>query len=267
MCYFENNVWKSSLLERDGIGHAFSTRLGGESVLPHTASMNVGFGRGDGDGLVRRNIEILCGAAGVEYATLIGSPQYHTSHVRYVTEEMCGEGITKDNPAPSDAYVTDRRGVSFIIRTADCVPILLCGRKRDGAPVAGAAHAGWKGTVALIAKNLADSALSLGAERDSLCAAIGPCIKKCCFEVKEDFIEAVTKERGAGFAFRHIAKREGGYFADLVSMNVEILLSAGVAAEATDVCPSCTACEPDTYHSHRATRGLRGTMGSVIGIK
>ena len=266
MFVFDGQFWKSSLLTEAGARHAFSTRLGGVSVLSHTASMNVGFGRGDDDDTVRRNMEILCNAAGLPFESLIGSPQYHTSGVRYVTEENRGEGIVKDNPSPSDAYVTDKREVSFIIRTADCVPILLCAEKEDGSPVVGAAHAGWKGTVNLIAKNLVSSALSLGASKESLKAAIGPCIGVCCFEVKDDFIESVVSIRGKDFASCHIGKKDGRYFADLVSMNKEILLSSGVSEEKIDICGECTACDPVRYHSHRATGGVRGTMGSVIGI-
>ena len=52
----------------------------------------------------------------------------------------------------------------------------------------------------------------------------------------------------------------------MVSMNVEVLTSFGVAEENIDVNAACTVCDPATYHSHRATGGLRGTMGSVIGI-
>ena len=211
-------------------------------------------------------MEILCSLAGVPYDGLVGSAQYHTAKVRCVTEENAGEGITRDNPSPSDAFVTDRPGVSMIVRTADCVPILLAGVKDDGSPVAGAAHAGWKGTVSLIAGNLIDSALSLGAKRESLKIAIGPCIGKCHFEVKEDFMEAVAAERGREFAERHIEKRGDSYFADLVSMNREIVLSYGVTEKNLDVAGICTACDPETYHSHRATGGVRGTMGNVIGI-
>ena len=266
MFVFDGQFWKSSLLEAEAARHAFSTRLGGISALPHTASMNVGFGRGDSDETVRRNMKILCGAADLPFESLIGSPQYHASDVRYVTEENCGEGIIKDNPFPSDGYITDRRGVSFIIRTADCVPILLSAKKEDGSPVVGAAHAGWKGTVNLIAKNLTDAALSLGAVKETLTAAIGPCIRACCFEVKEDFIEAVTSLRGKDFAARHISSGNGTYHADLVAMNREILLASGVRETRLDVCAECTACDPERYHSHRATRGVRGTMGSVVGI-
>ena len=129
MFHFDGSFWRSDILTAKDVGHAFSTRLGGVSSLPHTASMNVGFGRGDSDDTVRENIRILCGAADISYAGLVGSAQFHTTKIRYVTEENAGEGINADNPSPSDGFVTDRPGVSVIVRTADCTPILLVGRK------------------------------------------------------------------------------------------------------------------------------------------
>ena len=266
MFYFDNTVWESTLLGRPGVGHAFSTRRGGVSVLPHTSSMNVGFGRGDDDEVVRANMRLLCGAAGISYEGLVGSAQYHTTVVRRVTERNAGEGITKDNPSPSDAFVTDAPGVSLIVRTADCVPILLLGEKEDMSPVVGAAHAGWRGTVGLIAKNLISEALSLGALPSSIRIAVGPCIGRCHFEVKDDFSEAVAAERGSDFARRHIVTRGDSRFADLVSMNREIILESGVREENLDVSGACTVCDPALYHSHRATRGVRWTLGNVIGI-
>lgn len=267
MFYYDSGVWRSDALSSSRVGHAFSTRLGGVSALPHTASMNVGFGRGDGDDVVRRNMEILCLAAGLDFKGLIGSPQHHTALVRYVTEDDRGEGITKDNLSPSDGFVTDRPGVSVIVRTADCTPILITGEKPDGSPVVGAAHAGWRGTVNLIAANLVEAVLSLGVLRETLAAAIGPCIGPCHFEVKDDFIGEVASLRGEDFVRRHTARRDGIIFADTRSMNVEILEESGVSRGRIDVSAECTACRPDLYHSHRMTGGVRGTMGNVIGIK
>ena len=142
MFYREGIIYKSDLLNVRGAGHAFSTRDGGVSALPHTSSMNTAFGKGDDDDTVRENIKILCETAGISYTGIVGSAQHHTTFVRCVTEENSGEGIYKDNPSTSDGFATDRPGVSLIVRTADCAPILAAGQKVDGSPVVGAAHAG-----------------------------------------------------------------------------------------------------------------------------
>lgn len=267
MFYFENHVYKSDFLDLPSVGHGFSTREGGVSTLPHTKTMNLSFGLGDTDGEVLENMERLCSFCGVSFEGLTGSPQFHSKVVRYVTADEAGEGVTRENTAPSDGFVTDVPGVSLIIRMADCTPILFAGEKEDGSPVVSAVHAGWKGTAAGIAGVAVDKMVSLGVPAEKIKAAIGQCIRKCHFEVKEDFIASVTDMAGSGFAARHIEKRDGKYFCDITGMNIEILTEHGVLRENIDLSPLCTVCDPEKFHSHRASKGKRGTMGAVIGIR
>ena len=255
-------VWRSTTLNTDGVGHAFSTRAGGASRQPHTHAFNAGFMRGDSDETVRTNIKILCGYAGVSN-NVIGTPQVHSADVRIVTAENIGEGITKDVPYPCDGFVTDTKGITLIVRVADCAPILLVGKKEDGTPVIGAAHAGWRGTAKGIALETVRLMRELGAV--SIKAAIGPCIKPCCYEVGPGMKKDVADLRGEDFADRHIPEKNGKLYADIAGMNVELLREAGV--EEIDVSEECTACKSWLYHSHRVTGGMRGTMGAVIGIK
>jgi YfiH family protein len=189
---------------------------------------------------------------------VVCTPQIHSSIVRYVTEENVGEGSTRDVPYECDGFVTDRAGVTLLVRVADCVPILLAGRKADGSPVAGAVHAGWRGTVSGIGEVAIKMMRELGAE--DISCAVGPSIHSCCYQVGEDFVRSVTEMRGEDFARRHIKNMH----ADLQKMNLEILLAAG--AKRVDILDECTNCKPYLYHSHRATAGVRGTMGAVIGI-
>lgn len=261
MFTYKKGIWQSSALEMDGVAHGFSTRLGGKSTLSHTASMNTGFFRGDEDALVAENIRVLCRLSGAS-ENVVCTPQIHSNIVRYVTEENIGEGISKEVPFECDGFVTDRKNVTLLVRTADCVPVLLAGRKVDGTPVIAAVHAGWKGTVADIAAVAVSKMRELGAE--DISAAVGACIHKCCFQVGEDFVTAVTDIKGIEFSGRYIEKREGSYYADLTEMNREILCCAGV--NSIDIISECTRCKPYLYHSHRATGGKRGTMGSVISI-
>lgn len=261
MFTYKKGIWQSDILDTAGVSHGFSTRLGGKSALSHTSSMNTGFFRGDDDALVNENIAILCRLSGVS-ENVVCTPQIHSDIVRYVTEENIGEGSVRDVPFACDGFVTDRAGVSLLVRVADCTPVLMCGEKADGSPVIAAVHAGWKGTVADISVRAIEKMRELGA--GEIKAAVGACIHSCCFQVGEDFIEAVKAAKGADFACRHIEKRDNSFYADLPAMNEEILRSAGV--NTVDVISECTRCKPFLYHSHRATNGHRGTMGAVIGI-
>lgn len=262
MFRYDHSVWKSDVLEVAGVGHAFSTREGGVSTLDHTKSMNTGFYRGDDDDTVRENIRLLCGYGNI-CENVIGSPQIHSDDIRVVAPENGGEGIFRDVAYPCDGFVTEHKGISLLIRVADCAPVLLLGLREDGSPVVGAVHAGWKGTALGIAPKGAKMLFDMGAKE--VFAGVGPCIGDCCFNVWEERRDAIADLRGKEFADRHIIERGGELFADIAGMNEELLLEAGV--KRVDILRECTACNPSLYHSHRATNGVRGTMGAVIGIK
>ena len=269
MFYTDGILVKSTLLEGEGVIHAFSTRLGGVSSHPHTSSMNIAPGHGDSDGVVRENADILVrtasgGVFGVESALV--TSQIHSAVVRVVGEENRGEGFLLPQGESCDGFVTDRQGVVPIVRTADCVPVLLVGRKSDLSPVVAAVHAGWRGTVAGIAAVAVEKMLSIGASLDSVKAAIGPHIGFCCFEVGDDLYEAVTGLRGEDFAARHIKYVGERLHADLSEMNREILITPGVRPENIAISPECTFCNNSKYHYHRKTARKRGAMGSLIAI-
>ena len=249
--------------EKLTVPHAFSTRLGGISTLPHTREMNIAEGHGDSAETVRENIGIFArlltdGVLGCE--SCVTAHQIHSAKVRILTRENRGEGVTRPAGEDCDGYVTDEAGVIPIVRTADCVPILLEGRKHDGSPVIGVLHAGWRGTVADIAGEGVRVMRSLGAE--DIRAAIGPHIGVCHFEVGDDMIRTTSEARGEAFALRHIREHR----ADLTGMNVELLTEAGIPRENIDVSAECTFCLPEKYHSHRRGNGLRGAMGSAAVI-
>ncbi len=259
----------SDLLSEDGICHGFSTREGGVSTLPHTASLNVAEGHGDDRETVLRNIDILAkavtnGALGVEH--VVCAPQIHSDLLRYVTANDAGTGTVLAAGIAGDGFYTDRPGVLLLIRTADCVPLLLTARREDGAPLVAAVHAGWRGTLSGIAPRAVEALLALGGTLPSVKVAVGPCIHACCFQVQEDFVEAVTAKRGADFAKRHIEKKSTGLYCDLLGMHREMLFDAGLTEAQLDTSPDCTVCMPHRYHSHRAGKGLRGAMGALIGI-
>ena len=90
-----------------------------------------------------------------------------------------------------DALWTDAPESWIGVATADCVPILLA--DREGRAVA-AIHAGWRGTLARIAKPVLLQMERAGYSADNLVAAIGPSIRSCCFEVGEDLVENFVTE-------------------------------------------------------------------------
>lgn len=259
--FFEKDfIRKSSILEHPAVSHGFSTRLGGVSTAEHLKTMNVGFFRGDSDETVCENMNILCDMAGVS-RNIVCRPQFHTNNVKIVTADDAKPEKMKDDEQ-CDGFVTTEKGITLLVRVADCCPVLLLGERADGSPVIGAVHAGWRGAASGIAANAVEIMKTLGAE--NIRAAIGASIRPCCYEVGEDLRKTVAKLQGNDFANRHVTENSGKLYADIAGINKELLLSAG--AIDVDVSPECTACHPEIFHSHRVTHGNRGTMGAVIGI-
>ena len=83
-----------------------------------------------------------------------------------------------------DGMITNTPGLLLAIKTADCVPVLVADVKRR---VVGAFHAGWRGTAArVVEKGVGEMRRQFGSRPGDLRAAIGPCIRKCCYSVGDE---------------------------------------------------------------------------------
>ena len=151
-----------------------------------------------------------------------------------------------------DALVSADAGVVLAVQTADCVPVTLS--SPEG--IIGVAHAGWRGIEAGVLQATVDAMADLGAS--DLRARVGPCIHAECYEFGADDLDRLVATLGA-----HVERRtaEGGRALDTVGATCRVLARVGV--ELAGISPSCTACGPDTWYSHRA-RGDAGRMATVV---
>lgn len=160
-----------------GLPHGFLGRRGGISTRD-LEGLNVGYGSGDDHGAIaenrRRAIEAVL--PGAELATV---HQVHSAEVVYVERPWPQEGRPH-----ADAMVTDRPNLLLGILTADCAPVLFADAE---AGVIGAAHAGWRGALAGVTDATIGAMKKLGARRDRISAAIGPCIGQVSYEVDDAF--------------------------------------------------------------------------------
>lgn len=107
--------------------------------------------------------------------------QVHGSTVIPVDGPESGKALQAHPPEADGAYSLAK--VELFTFTADCIPLLF-GSPDPSGPIA-AVHAGWRGVRSSIA-TAARSAL----RGWDLEVWIGPHIRSCCFEVKQDFVEA-----------------------------------------------------------------------------
>lgn len=238
--------------------HGFFTRLGGVSQISHLASMNLGKNLDDKPEYVEENYKIISKTLGFTSENYVYTNQVHSNIVKIVGKYDIGKTIN------CDSLVTNSKHVTIGVRTADCVPILFYSKDI----CIGAAHAGWRGTVYGIQQKTVDKMQKLGANISDIKVAIGPAIHDCCYEVGKDFYNTVSNIRGAEFSNRNIKINESGkYYADLISMNKELLYERGIQEKNIIISPYCTACNPNLFFSHRASKGKRGVMGSFITLE
>lgn len=256
----ENGVkyLKSSIIP---FKHGFATRVGGVSTHSHTESLNLAFERGDEREVVLENLVRFSDAVGIDSRSVISLGQIHSARVIYADESSRGLGYYTESPEKCDGYVTDTEGVTLGVKTADCVPILMCDAENK---IIGAVHAGWRGAFSGIAGECVAKMRKLGAKAENIRAAIGPCIHSCCYEVGEDFRDSVRAMVG-GVADSFITER-GGLYADIIGVNRYILTESGVDASNIDTAEFCTCCHPELFFSHRFSGGIRGTMLSIISM-
>ncbi|HOO82901.1 MAG TPA: laccase domain-containing protein, partial [Alphaproteobacteria bacterium] len=126
------------------------------------------------------------------------------------------------------AMVTDVSGLALGVLTADCAPVLFYGKKSDGAPVVGAAHAGWGGALKGVLDNTLAMMLELGAVPESIRACIGPCIGQKSYEVRDDFADTFLEEDGRNEVFFTAGRCAGHLQFDLPGYCAAKLGRAGV---------------------------------------
>ena len=239
--------------------HAFTTRAGGVSSGPF-ASLNLSESCGDDLGNVQRNYDILFTALGISTESLVVTHQIHGTEIRVVSRDDLHR-IGSPVPYDADGLITNLTGVTLMIFTADCTPILL---HDPNTGCIGAVHAGWRGTAAGIAMIAVQKMVEeFGSSPGDICAAIGPCISKCCFETDIDVPDALHAALGID-AEGTIEKHGSKYYVDLKKANRQFLLQAGLDQSNISISDECTMCLSDVYWSHRKTGGIRGTQASLI---
>ena len=162
----------------DGVPHGFLGRRGGVSTGV-VAGLNVGLGSQDDRAAIAENRRRAV-AAVLPGAALVTLHQVHSAEAVAVAAPFPDAGRPH-----ADALVTDRPGLALGILTADCAPVLLADRL---AGVVGAAHAGWKGALGGVCANVVAAMEALGARRERIAAAVGPCIARPSYEVDTAFL-------------------------------------------------------------------------------
>jgi polyphenol oxidase len=244
-------VLRSPVIPDSLFVHGFPERTGGVSTGAR-ASLNLGRRWGDDINSVAENRRRLAAHAGYDPDALVATRHVHGTDVWRV-----GEPLPED--AEFDGLVSDRAGPVLGAFAADCIPLLFAD---PSSGVVGAAHAGWRGTVAGVAINVVERMVETGARAADICVALGPSIGPCCFEVGDEVVAEFTEALPsvAGLVVEGPRKAH----IDLRVATRVLLERAGVRPEHIDDAPPCTRCEPDRFFSYRRDGASGGVhMGFI----
>lgn len=135
------------------------------------------------DGL-RRNWATVLNALGpdLDPSKLALMSQVHGGRVLEVRESTGPLAVAGE----CDGLVTASTDVVLAVRVADCVPILFAS---EG--VIGAAHAGWRGVAAGVARRTVEKMRGLGAGQ--IHAWIGPHIQRAAYQVGPEVVEGIEE--------------------------------------------------------------------------
>ncbi len=242
----------------EGVAHGFLGRRGGVSTGVH-AGLNVGTGSADDPAIIAENRRLATEAV-APGAVLLNPYQIHSAACVTVT------GIWDRDARPhADAAVTDRPGFALGILTADCAPVLFADTQ---AGVVGAAHAGWKGALHGVTDSTLAAMEKLGAQRDRIVAAVGPCIARASYEVDDSFQRRFDEHDPENERF-FAPGRDGHAQFDLEAYVAHRLAAAGVRK--VEMLGLDTYAEEDRFYSFRRATHRRepdyGRQISIIGLE
>ncbi|WP_230480952.1 peptidoglycan editing factor PgeF [Sphingomonas sp. Leaf21] len=202
----------------DTVAHGFLGRRGGVSNGIH-GGLNVGLGSEDDADAVAENRRRA-------RDTVLPSARLITCYQIHSAEAVTVLTAPEDDIRPhGDALVTDRPGLLLGILTADCAPVLFADAQ---AGVVGAAHAGWKGAFGGITDATLVAMEALGARRERIVAAIGPCIARASYEVDAAFLRRFAEHTPENERF-FADGRPDRYQFDLEAYVAHRLAAAGVS--------------------------------------
>lgn len=218
--------------------HGFLGRRGGVSV-GDMAGLNVGYGSSD-------DPEAIAGNRRLAVAAILPEAALATVHQIHSAEVVVAKHAWPQGERPrADAMVTDTPNVLLGILTADCAPVLFADHH---AVVVGAAHAGWRGAIAGVTDATIEAMERLGARRENIHAAVGPCIAQPSYEVDEAFRAKFIEHDSDNARFFVIGSAGKPHF-DLEAYVVHRLIAAGI--DEVEALNLDTYCDAERFYSFR----------------
>lgn len=169
----------------------------------------------------------------------------------------------KSNEPEADASFSTQTGLVCAVKTADCLPILMC--DQEGTMVA-AIHGGWKGILAGI---IEITVRALPTDSKNLLVWLGAAIGPNKFEVGEDvynlFINYDENSKTCFIPKNFEAGQEKKWLANIYELAKQRLLNCGISKIYGG--DHCTYSQKDLFFSYRREADQAGRMASLIWLE
>ncbi len=160
-----------------------------------------------------------------------------------------------------DGLVLSGEGAAGVF-LADCQPIILWHPRSETAAVI---HAGWRGTVAGIARVGLEAICTSGlAEPGEVYAFLGPCISAANYEVGDEVAQAAAN---AGLEEAVITGDVGKSLFSLTRANAAVLANSGLPDEHIHCSDVCTYAKSDHFYSYRRESENAGRFMAAIHLE
>lgn len=197
--------------------------------------------------------------AGIVAGTTLRDSRYELPGKPRWLKQVHGTRVVRwrdaDREAPeADALVATSPEACCVVRTADCLPLLLCAA--DGSEIA-AVHAGWRG----LADGIVEATLvAMATPAAELLAWLGPAISQPAFEVgaevREAFCATLPEARDA-----FVDNDRGRWQADLYLLARQRLARSGVGSVHGG--GWCTYSDPGRFYSWRRNQASERMLSFV----
>lgn len=178
---------------------------------------------------------------------IISLHQNHSTSIFYLHQDNLNL-VAESEKITGDGLITNLKGVSLLIKTADCLPIIIFDPKKK---VVALLHAGWEGVVGKIfLQALLLMINQYQAQIDDLYVGIGPAICQNCY----------TKERGSLFSSLpewqpFIIQKKDLLQVDLIGFTINCFKKIGFCANQIEISQVCTQ-ENKNFFSHRRSQRM-----------
>lgn len=151
-----------------------------------------------------------------------------------------------------DAIICNKPGVTIMVRTADCIPLVV-GDPKVG--IVAAIHAGWRGLMKDIIPKTLEKMFEMGSKPENIMVGIGPSLGLECSEFSDPENEIPEKFHWA------IHKKK----VDLNGIALKQLADLGIKKENISHMNICTKCTEGWFSFRR--NGCKQRFGTIISLK